>query len=69
MPKFNKSIDDLKTKFEKWLYVLRNLNVLQERPEKLQERVFKKLFKVAEISKFNQTDLMYYEDSLKYYRD
>lgn len=69
MPKFNKNINDLKTKFEKWLYVLRNLNILQERPEKLQERVFKKLFKVAEISKFSQTDLMYYEDGLKYYRN
>lgn len=31
--------------------------------------MFKKLFKVAEISKFSQTDLMYYEDGLKYYRD
>lgn len=36
MLKFNKDINDLKTKFEKWLYVLRNLNILQERPKKLQ---------------------------------
>jgi flagellar biosynthesis/type III secretory pathway protein FliH len=69
MPKFSKSIDELNSKFEKWLYVLRNLNRLQERPEKLQERVFEKLFHIAEIAKFNQLEWMSYEDSLKYYRD
>jgi predicted transposase/invertase (TIGR01784 family) len=28
MPKFNKSVDELETRFEKWLFVLRNLNRL-----------------------------------------
>jgi predicted transposase/invertase (TIGR01784 family) len=38
-------------------------------PVKLTERIFKKLFDVAEIAKFNREQFMQYEDSLKYYWD
>jgi predicted transposase/invertase (TIGR01784 family) len=69
MPKFNKSVDELETRFDKWLYVLRNLNKLDRVPEKLRERIFDKLFETAEISKFSQEQARFYEDSLKYYRD
>ncbi len=69
MPKFNKSIDELKTRFEKWLFVLRNLNKLDRLPDKLRERVFEKLFETSEIAKFTPDQVMFYEDSLKYYRD
>jgi predicted transposase/invertase (TIGR01784 family) len=69
MPKFKKSLEEIETHFEKWLYVLRHLNELDKIPAKLTERVFKKLFDVAEIAKFNREQLMAYEDSMKYYRD
>jgi predicted transposase/invertase (TIGR01784 family) len=69
MPKFKKSLDEIETHFEKWLYVLRHLNELDKIPAKLTERIFKKLFDVAEIAKFNREQLMAYEDSMKYYRD
>lgn len=69
MPKFNKSVDELSTRFEKWLYVLRNLNRLDRVPEKLKEQIFEKLFEVAEIAKFSPEQILSYEDSLKYYRD
>ncbi len=69
MPKFNKSIDELETRFDKWLYVIKNLNKLDRIPEKLQERVFLQLFETAEIAKFNKQEYQAYEDSLKYYRD
>ncbi len=69
MPKFNKSVDELETRFDKWLYVLRNLNKLERIPDKLRERIFDKLFETAEIAKFTQEQVRSYEDSLKYYRD
>jgi len=69
MPKFNKTIDELETRFDKWLYVIRNLPRLDRVPEKLQERVFEKLFEAAEIAKFTPVQVRSYEDSLKYYRD
>lgn len=69
MPKFNKGLDELETRFDKWLYILRNLNKLDRVPEKLRERIFERLFETAEIAKFNTEQLNSYEDSLKYYRD
>lgn len=69
MPKFNKTVDELDTRFDKWLYVIRNLNRLDKVPDKLRERIFEKLFETAEIAKFTPEQVRSYEDSLKYYRD
>jgi len=69
MPKFNKRVDELETRFEKWMYVLKNLPKLQELPSQLQERIFEKIFHVAEIAKLNRQEIAEYEDSLKKYRD
>ena len=69
MPKFNKSVDELETRFDKWLFVLKNLHKLDRLPENLRETVFEKLFEVAEIAKFTREEYVSYEDSLKYYRD
>lgn len=69
MPKFNKSVEELKTRFDKWLFILKNLNKLERVPDKLKERIFEKLFETAEIAKFTPEQVRSYEDSLKYYRD
>ncbi len=69
MPKFNKEIDELQTRFEKWLYVLKNLHKLDRVPEKLRESIFMQLFEVAEIAKFSKEEYKDYEDSLMHYRD
>lgn len=69
MPKFNKTEDELETMFDKWMFVLRNLSGLMERPAALQERVFTRLFEAAEIARFNRQELVEYEGSLKNFRD
>ncbi len=69
MPKFNKTLEQIETRFDKWLYVIRNLNRLDKVPDKLREKIFEKLFEAAEIAKFTPEQVRYYEDSLKYYRD
>ena len=69
MPKFNKREDELETMFDKWLFVLRNLSRLMERPAALQDRIFTKLFEQAEIARFSPQDLQAYEESVKVYRD
>lgn len=69
MPKFNRTEDELETMFDKWLFVLRNLSSLLERPKALQNRVFDRLFETAEIAKFSKTELSEYWDSLKNFRD
>ena len=69
MPKFNKRIEEIETRFDKWLFVLKNLNRLERIPDRLRERIFDRLFEVAEVAKFSREELLSYEDSLKYYRD
>lgn len=69
MPKFLKTEAELTTSIDKWLFVLKHLPDLQGRPKALQERIFEKLFKTAEIAQFSQKERQEYEDSLKYYRD
>ena len=69
MPKFNKTEEALETNFDKWLYIFKYLPILQNRPQKLQERIFEKFFRLAEIANFTQEERETYEDSLKYYRD
>ena len=69
MPKFNKTEDELETMFDKWMFVLRNLSRLMERPAALQDRVFKKLFEQAEIAKYSVEERRQYEASQKEYWD
>mgnify|MGYP004463631993 FL=1 len=67
--KFKKSIEELKTNYDKWIYVLQNLSRLDRQPRYLQTEVFSRLFKQAEIAGFTRTELREYEDSLKAFRD
>jgi predicted transposase/invertase (TIGR01784 family) len=69
MPRFKKREEELVTHFDKWLYVLKNLPKLQARPQKLQEKVFEKLFSEAELAKLTPDEMRTYEESLKVYRD
>ncbi len=69
MPKFNKPIELLESRFEKWMYVIRNLNKLDRVPNELRESIFERLFEVAEIAKFSKEEADAYEESLKSYRD
>lgn len=69
MPKFTKDAKELETRFDKWMYILRNLNKLERIPEQLRENVFERLFEVAEIARFSADEVKAYEDSLKSYRD
>lgn len=69
LPKFTKTEHELETMFEKWVFVLKNLYRLMERPVALQERVFTRLFEAASIARFTPTQLHEYEDSVKAYRD
>lgn len=67
--KFNKPLDKLRTVYDKWLYALKNLSRLNDRPKELWDKVFDRLFEEAEIAKFSKIELKEYEDSLKAYRD
>ena len=69
MPKFQKSEDELEGMLDKWFYAMKNLYHLADRPKALREAIFKRLFNLAEISKYKPNELLAYRDSLKDYRD
>ena len=69
MPKFTKEVDELTTHFDKWMYVLKNLKRLDNIPDKLREKIFEKIFEVAEIAKLSNEEYEQYIFSLKTYRD
>jgi predicted transposase/invertase (TIGR01784 family) len=69
MPKFNKGLEELDNKFEKWVYLLRHLPRLQNLPPRMQEKIFEKVMHVAELAKLDRKERAAYEDSLKNYRD
>lgn len=69
MPKFRKTEAELETFIDKWLYVIKNLYQLQDKPEALTEGIFRKLFDVAEIAAFTKEERYDYEESLKNFRD
>ena len=69
LPKFTKSLDELDSHFEKWMFLLRHLAELNDRLQRLEEGIFPELFAAAEIANFSPTEQETYQNSLKYYRD
>jgi predicted transposase/invertase (TIGR01784 family) len=69
MPKFRKTEDELVTMMDKWMFVLRNLSRLLERPKALQDRIFDRLFEQAEIAKYSPEERREYAESIKNYWD
>jgi len=69
MPNFTKIEDDLENHEDKWFYLLKNLHKFDRIPAKLQDKIFKKVFKIAEIAKYSAEERQNYLDSLKHYLD
>ena len=46
--------------YDKWLFVLKNLTRLMERPAALQERMFQRVFDLAEIARFTPDESRIY---------
>lgn len=69
LPKFTKSLAELETHLDKWLFLLKYLPDLNSPPQLLQEAAFEQLFEVAAIANFSPVEQAGYQESLKYYRD
>ncbi|NJK51692.1 MAG: Rpn family recombination-promoting nuclease/putative transposase [Leptolyngbyaceae cyanobacterium SU_3_3] len=69
LPKFKKTLEQLESHFDKWLFLLRHLTELDAPPPPLQEEVFDELFEVTEIANFSPDEQRGYQSSLKAYRD
>lgn len=69
MPKFTKTEKELTSRFDKWMFVLKNLPKLERIPPQLKEKIFLKLFETAEIARLKPDEYKRYEASINAYRD
>ena len=67
--KFNKREDELETDLDKWLYLLKNMSTLLERPAALRDRVFGRLFDVAEYARLDDNERKNYVNAMNTARD
>ena len=69
LPSFKKEESECETDFERWIYVLKNMETLQRLPFKARNAVFKKLEEIVDIASMSKEDRMRYDESIKVYRD
>ena len=69
LPMFAKEEDECETDFERWIYVLKNMETLQRLPFKARKAVFEKLEQIVDIAAMSKEDRMKYDESIKVYRD
>ena len=67
--KFDKREDELETDLDKWLYLLKNMSTLLERPAALRDRVFGRLFDVAEYARLDDEERKNYVNAMNTARD
>nr|VFK17317.1 MAG: conserved hypothetical protein (putative transposase or invertase) [Candidatus Kentron sp. LPFa] len=64
MPLFTKQEHELDTRFDKWLYFLKNLEDFEHIPAILDEPIFQKAFHTAELANLNHDQYEAYEKNL-----
>ena len=69
MEKFNLDIDQLQTRLDKWLYILRHMERMERIPESIKDKIFQRVFEIAEYTNLSKSEQSAYDRSLKYYRD
>ena len=69
LPSFNKEEEECETDFERWIYILKNMETLNRLPFKARKAVFEKLEKIVDIASLSKEERMKYDESIKVYRD
>ncbi|MCL1933987.1 MAG: Rpn family recombination-promoting nuclease/putative transposase [Candidatus Azobacteroides sp.] len=69
LPKFKKTEEELETRFDQWLFILKNLYKLRERPTSVRGKIFENLFELAEIKRLTKKDMRAYKKSITDYHE
>lgn len=67
MPLFNKTENELQTKFDKWCYFLKHLASFDHIPQILNEPIFQKAFETAKLANLDSEQRSIYDESLIQY--
>lgn len=69
LPSFTKEEEECETDFERWIYVLKNMETLKRLSFKARKSVFEKLEKIVGIASLSKEEREKYDESIKVYRD
>ena len=69
LPSFAKEEEECANDFERWIYVLKNMDTLKRMPFRARKSVFEKLEEVVTLSSLTRAEREKYDESLKTYRD
>ena len=69
LPLFNKNEEECETNFERWIYILNNMETLKRMPFKARKAVFEKLEDIADVASMSPKERELYDNSVKVYRD
>jgi predicted transposase/invertase (TIGR01784 family) len=67
LPKFKKTLEELETNADRWLYCLKNMATLDSQPPEVQGKVFELLFDAARINKLKKEEMETYDKSVLEY--
>ena len=69
LPYFTKEADKCENDFERWIYVLKNMETFNRMPWAAKNSVFQKLAEVGEVSNLSKEDRIKYDAALRHFRD
>ena len=69
LPYFQKEADACENDFERWIYVLKNMETLNRMPWMAKNSLFERLSQIAEVGALSREERMKYDRSLKALRD
>ena len=62
-------MDECENDFDRWIYVLKNIETIKRLPWAAQNSVFQKLAEIADVSSLTKEERLYYDVALRKYRD
>ena len=69
LPKFNKTLRQLETRLDKWIYCIKHLGNLTKQPAEFHDEIFDELFETARINTLKDEDMGQYNKSITEYED
>ena len=62
-------MDECENDFDRWIYVLKNMETIKRLPWAAQNSVFQKLAEIADVSSLTKEERLHYDEALRKYRD
>lgn len=69
LPCFRKEAGECEDDFERWIYVLKNMDVLERMPWVAKDSVFHRLAEIGEVSNLSKEERVRYDSALRHFRD